>query len=617
EAYGIPLVFATGKGYFDTNEVRDILNYLRIIDNPLSDIHLFGVLRSVFGNFNEDEIGQIRGADKSVSLYENLVNFTGDVDLTHKISSFLARLEGYREMVTYKGVRDVILKIINDHSYLDVVSAMPCGARRKANVLMLLTKAASFEKTGSFGVFKFVRYVEAIDKYDIDDGEPDILDEANDVVRVMTIHKSKGLEFPITIVADMGKQFNMANTKGNILMDSELGMGVKYFDVNRRFRKENLRYLGISKKIRYEEMAENLRVLYVALTRAREKLIMVAESKDAQKLCERIAGAEDSKCSYLKFVNAGSFLELMEPVLSKHVINVQFVTPKELALVENDNEMEENLLKAEISQDKITTDTELAKAIKTRINKPYPHKNTLNLYAKTTVTELKMAAMADEGEWVSHSFETNKEDEYVPTFAEEKRKISGTVRGNAYHRFMEIARFGEIYKDIFTEYPGDFDEFSKNLDEDILFKNISQEAFAMKENKKLDEESYEAVDVRKLSKFFMSNLAYRMWGADLQNKLKREQPFVLGLSADRVNREFPPEETVLIQGIIDAFFEEDQRTVLMDYKTDVVDNEEILIKRYKTQLEYYKEALERLFKNKVREGILYSFYLGREVRVEL
>ena len=606
---GIPTYLAGRSGYFATKEISDILHFLRMLDNPLQDISLFGVMKSVFGGFTDEEVALIKangkekekeaaeeqkGQSMKLCLYDciKLLAKNEQDDFGKKCADFLEMVAVYRKCASYMSILELLKKMMEDFSYMAYVAALPAGSKRLANVEMLLTKAAAYEKNSYYGLFHFVRYIEQLEKYDVDMGEAGIMDENADVVRIMSIHKSKGLEFPVTIVAGLSKKFNMQDTSKAVLLDMDYGIGVDYVDVEGRIRNKTMRSRVLSEKLKQDNLAEELRILYVAMTRAKEKLIMTGTFADKEKLEKKLEEC-DGTLSLAQLLGAGSFMDCLLPVFDNVIVN-------ETADLEL-NEVEEGMFQAFRKEELLAAsdykDEEAYQTLSERFSYVYPHQDLQNLYTKTSVSELKKAAL-EEKEEISTDFlfAHEEKDAYVPVFVREKSEdnISGATRGSAMHRIMELLDFSKEYKD------------SKSI-EDAMVEFI--------EDGRLSAEYAEAIKSGKICKFMKCSLAKRMQKADAENKLYREQPFVYGIDASRLGEEFPQGEIVMIQGIIDAFFEEEDGIVLMDYKTDVVGTPEELVVRYKTQIDYYEEAIEHLTGKKVKERILYSFHFGCEVLV--
>lgn len=646
EQQGIPVYITSKTGYFGALEVQELLQFLRVLDNPRQDIPLFGVMQSVFGGFTQEEIAQIRSGGeghsrKRMTLYEALkeVAQSGrtveegeeisagesageEAELSQKADTFLQRIGHYRDLTPFTSIRDLLQRILDDYDYLNYVTALPAGSKRRANVEMLLTKASAFEKTSYFGLFHFIRYMEQLEKYDVDYGEADTLDENADVVRIMSIHKSKGLEFPVVFVSGLSKRFNMQDANQSLIVDMDLGVAVDYVDSVRRIKNKTLRRTVLSAKMKEDNLAEELRVLYVALTRAREKLILTAVLDKADEKWELAQMTGQERLTYLDFCEAGSYMDFLLPILPKTGIAVKILRTEDLAAEELGEQLRmgdrrEQLRLIACGETPLTGDPEENERklmhLRERFAYQYPHPGLQKLYTKTTVSELKIAAMAEKDEAAFHTFEEKEVVPYIPGFRREQEKVSGAVRGNAFHRTMELLDFMYIFVEsgLFEKCPGDYETYRKRLDAERLKNRL--EEFLQREtiSLRLTEEYAKAVSLPKILNFLEQELAYRMWRAQEQGLLYREQPFVLGIDAKRLDPDLPEGEKVLIQGIIDVFFIEDGEIVLLDYKTDVIDSLEALWNRYNVQIQYYEEALTKLMQMPVKERILYSFYLEK------
>ena len=646
EQQGIPVYITSKTGYFGALEVQELLQFLRVLDNPRQDIPLFGVMQSVFGGFTQEEIAQIRSGGeghsrKRMTLYEALkeVAQSGrtveegeeisagesageEAELSQKADTFLQRIGHYRDLTPFTSIRDLLQRILDDYDYLNYVTALPAGSKRRANVEMLLTKASAFEKTSYFGLFHFIRYMEQLEKYDVDYGEADTLDENADVVRIMSIHKSKGLEFPVVFVSGLSKRFNMQDANQSLIVDMDLGVAVDYVDSVRRIKNKTLRRTVLSAKMKEDNLAEELRVLYVALTRAREKLILTAVLDKADEKWELAQMTGQERLTYLDFCEAGSYMDFLLPILPQTGIAVKTLRTEDLAVEELREQLRmgdrrEQLRLIACGETTLTGDPEENERklmyLRERFAYQYPHPGLQKLYTKTTVSELKIAAMAEKDEAAFHTFEEKEVVPYIPGFRREQEKVSGAVRGNAFHRTMELLDFTYLFTEsgLFTGCPNNYEEYRRGLDKNRLQNRL--EEFLQREtiSLRLTEEYAKAVSLPKILNFLEQELAYRMWRAQEQGLLYREQPFVLGIDAKRLDPDLPKGEKVLIQGIIDVFFIEDGEIVLLDYKTDVIDSLEALWNRYNVQIQYYEEALTKLMQMPVKERILYSLYLEK------
>lgn len=662
EECGIPVYVTSKTGYFAASEVQTVLNFLRVLNNPLQDIPMFGVLHSCIGAFTDEEIARLRAADdtgkrklydcvKLLAVAENgeerlssvgTANMRADgernstdgagekteVPLSAKCREFLDFLNRFREYAVYMPIHNLIERLFEETGYLYTVSAMPGGSQRRANVEMLLSRAESFEKTSYSGLFHFIRYIEQMEKYNVDYGESGTLDENADVVRIMSIHKSKGLEFPICFVSGLAKRFNRQDAAQPVIMDMDLGLAADCVDPAARTKRTTLKKNVLARKLLTDSMGEELRVLYVAMTRPEEKLILTAfckaekapvtdESKkggadgSAQKpgvSCGIESGGSGTPCAFcaqlpaispFRLLESSCFYDILLPAWQTCGRRIQCVTAadfiqEELSKISGEKNARQRL---EFSDPKQYLDTEACRGLTERLHQTYPHENLAELFVKTTVSELKKAGMQEPDEPGAQLFKEEEIIPYLPRFVrEEEENVTGTQRGSAYHRLLEL-------------FPLEEKENTAAWTAEGVRAVIEEK----RESGELMQEYAAVINPRKICAFLQSALAERMRTAQMAGKLKREQPFVLGISAKQLKTELPAEETVLIQGIIDAFFEEEDGLVVADYKTDRVTHADELVRRYRVQLAYYAQALERLTGKRVKEKIIYSFALEKEI----
>lgn len=599
EAKGIPAYVAQKSGYFDTLEVREILNFLNVIDNPVNDIALYGTMVSYFGGFTKEEAALIKSWEKAGD------NADEDVKLKEKLSSFYELINKYRDMATYMPVRELISNMITDTGYLEYVTALSGGNQRRANVLMLLERATDFENTSFHGLFRFIRYIEGLKAKEVDYGEISITDEASDLVRIITDHSSKGLEFPIVFVSCLGKRLNYMDARKQFILDDKLGIGAGMVDTELRCKRTTLIKSAVAIKNKRDTVAEEMRILYVALTRAREKLILTA-TIDADQTMDKIAGI--SGFDSLDVLNSVKYTDMILPVLaSKDMIPAftKIYTASDIVKSSIEENVEGITKKELLLSGQLPCDEELLKLLRSRFENKYPYEKLAGLYLKTSVSDIKHEAYEDQHE--EKLFDNQEKKPYVVSFdditeedAAGKVENRGALRGSAYHRLMELTPF-EKMDDLANP------DSIRRIIEDTRSKNEAEG--------KLSKEFNQLINTDKILNFYKTNLAKRMVKSAKTGGLYKEAPFFLGVSANRVEAEFPEDEIMLVQGIIDAYFEEEDYLVLMDYKTDsVVDGGE-LISRYKVQLDIYAEALERITGKKVKEKIIYSFALGAEIPV--
>lgn len=611
EQEGIPLYVTSKTGYFAASEVQELLQMLRVLDNPRQDIPLYGVLQSVMGGFSKQEIAQIRADYREGSLYEALCACENE-----KVSTFLEKLNRYRGYTVYMPIRELLERIVEDHDYLNYVTALPAGSKRRANVEMLYVKASDFEKSSYFGLFHFVRYMEQLEKYEVDYGEADFMDENADVVRMMTIHKSKGLEFPVTFVSGLGKQFNKKDFEKFMIADADLGIGIRYVNAQSRVKGETLRRNVLAQKMREDMLAEELRILYVAFTRAKEKLILTATMKDAGKRLEEAIDNAVDHLEYYSYINAVTYMDFLLPILAKTDLKVQLVD--QLLLEEEDVKEQlyldrcQTLLEQLDALDEKGTEADEVRSLVEQVSFRYPYGNLEKLYTKTSVSELKAEAMAEKDEAAHEEFENRAKAVYIPSFGREQDEVSGVLRGSAFHRGMELLDFEKIYAPIFEKFPDNYETYAARVEQSAgELRTILEQFFAEEaESLRLQKEYYSLISIPKVITFLKQECAYRMWRADRLGQLYKEQPFVLGIEATQLQKRFegnaPEGESVLIQGIIDVFWIEEDKVILLDYKTDRVPEAEELWKRYETQVDYYTQALHRIVGKEVTEKILYS-----------
>lgn len=610
---GIPAHTQSQTGYFTALEVQTVLNLLRIIDNPRQDIPLVGVLHSPIGHFSSLELAKIRSAHPEGDFYEALLCLTGESELDKKVQAFLEQLEYFRDQAACTPIHELIRLVLKVTGYGDYAASMPAGTKRKMNLEMLLEKAIAFEATSYRGVFHFIRYIEKLNQYEVDFGEASIVSEQDNTVRIMSIHKSKGLEFPIVIVAGMGKKVNQMDAMQKAVIHPDLGVGLDFVNYERRTKAPVLIKRIIQKSIRLENLGEELRILYVALTRAKEKLILTGVTDKLKERYEKwrretIGGVP---LSYASLAKAESYLDWIVPAAAEASCDIVFYTPKGVMEGEILRQKEAaNLLDYQKQMDfSQCFDLELKEKIQKRFSYCYPYQEESVLYAKTSVSELKRRSqienqieseIKEEEEAVSL---IEQEEAVLPKFVQEKQKrVGGTTRGTAYHTFLENMNLAE------------FDE----MQPEEIYKRIGQIKKELIIQKKLSKEDAKLIWNQRIFHFLTSQTAKRMRMAEKEDRISRETQFVVGIPAKELYQESESEERILLQGVIDVYFEEDGKLILLDYKTDSVleGQEELLILRYKKQFELYKMALEKMTGKTVGEMILYSFGLGKELWIE-
>ena len=637
---GIPASVTTKTGYFSAPEIVTVLDYLRILDNPLQDIPLAGAMRGMPDGFHFQELAEIKilgqEAEKA-SLFEAvLLAEQLDSPLGEKVRKFLTVYRKLRDKVPYTPMHELIWDFLDATGFLFYQQAFVSGEQKKANLLMLVEKARSYESSSYRGLFNFIRYIENLNKYQVDFGEANILSEQEDTVRIMSIHGSKGLEFPIVFVAGMGKQMNFQDARESIVLHPDLGIGAPYVDETFRIRTRTIIQRAVQQEITLESLGEELRILYVALTRAKEKLILtgaVSKLKETLQRFEMLKRQEKQKLSYEMRMKGKSYLDWILTALARHKamkplyqsfdcsvyplnpwyegpgdFMLRIVSPLELVQEETKLRTEEMIKKGELLlwDCEQVYDRELRAHLQESFSYDYPYKDQAEIPSKLTVSEVKrMQEPVDEEstflykdteENAPDAEETQEKESYIPAFMrEEEVVLEGAERGTAYHRVLECLDYTCL----------------ESLD------HIKEQLDTMVSKGRLTSRMREAVQDQEIYKFGKSSLGQRMKAASMQGALYREQPFVMSVPANQIQERYDSGEEILMQGMIDAYFEEDGELVLVDYKTDKVWNwrPETLVEKYQVQLQYYKEALERLTQKKVKEVYLYSLYLGREILV--
>lgn len=668
---GIPAHTVSSTGYFSTVEVQTVLSMLRLLDNPRQDIPMAAVLRSPMAGLTDEELAVLRLEDGSVPFHEAVLELAeglyeedgqkeisdseadseagqkqgrnadgkkeDDIETTahRKLLKFYKKYRQLRQLVPDTPIHELIEIILRETGYGHYVAAMPAGNRRTANLNMLLEKAAAYEKTSYKGLFHFVRYIDELQKYDVDFGEADMVGENEDVVRIMSIHKSKGLEFPIVIVSGMGKNFNKQDTRSKMVLHPELGIGLDYMDGKKRIKSPTIAKKAIAKQIELENLGEELRVLYVALTRAKEKLILTGTLKDAAEKLEfyrqqaNLSKAADRPLSYLTREGASGYLDwILQAVLSYgDKYPVRIVEAAELVLDEVENQLEQNEDLTERIEEIEAADTQLVGQLKQRFSQRYPYQVDVLRKNKYSVSELKHRAMRErfeaEQEETVPAFLEEPVTPTIPLFIQREESVEqetanrGALRGTAVHRVMECYDFASE-------------------------KSVQEQMEAMEKEEKITADMRALVKEQTVADFVSSETGKRMALAQRGGALYREKPFVMGFTEEELeNYGFGvgsntdsceniyektdseqekeeqkkvrhEEDLTLIQGIIDVFWIEKDGIVLLDYKTDRVQQAKELIDRYETQLKLYADALERVFaarKLKVKEILIYSFSL--------
>ena len=589
---GIPCFTGSQKGYFSAVEVRTVLAYLEVLDNPVQDIPLAAVMRSPIGGFSDEALAKLRSASEERRFYDCCIAYRDngeDANLRLALDTFFRQMEYFREKAAYTPIHLLLWEILDVTGYGAYAAALPAGRQRKANLDMLVEKAIAYEATSYRGLYHFIRYIESLKRYEVDYGEASLGTESDDTVRIMSIHKSKGLEFPVVFVSGLGKQFNETELRGRLALHSSFGIGCDYVDTTLRLRQPSLLKKVIQKTSALENLGEELRILYVAMTRAKEKLILTGAVPNASQKLEtwqslNIRAMET--LSYSTLTKASSYLDWVLPALLQHSGEDCFLLRVLSAedLLEESREAKTSDLWRVLEHPK--EEPEARRYLERVFSAGYPYEQEQAISGKVSVTELKKQTQLPEEQEGLELYPVKESKETVPRFRAAETTMPGNMRGTIYHAFMENLDFHK--KDV----------LETQLEEWIKCGKMTRDEAA-------------AVRISDIRHFLESDIGLRMERAEEGGRLHREQPFVLGVPAHEIRSCWQSEELVLVQGIIDAWFEEDDGIVIVDYKTDRVRTMQMLSERYHIQLEAYAKAVARLTGKKVKECGIYSFCLGR------
>lgn len=619
---GIPVFVQSRTGYFDTREVSMVLDLLRIIDNPRQDIPLAAVLKSPVGKVSDRELavlaaeyGQARREEKEnpkpkteAELYEAFAWYQEngkEAALREKLIGLAGLLRRFRELSRVKTVYELLNLVLKESGYELFAAAMPGGEARRANLAMLKQKAMDYEATSYHSLFDFIRYIENLKKYEVDYGEAARIGEKENAVRIFSIHKSKGLEFPVCIVAGLAKSFNHNDSRRRILIHPDLGLAADVIDPVLRTRRASLRKMVLADRMIQDDLGEELRVLYVAMTRAREKLILTAAVEDPEKIEEKWEALREFPCGRVPYtyrLRAGSYLDwlMMARARDENCFRLKRVLLSDLLLSEIGKQEQEEAKRRRLEEAGVSAlSDEEKKQLDKQLSFQYPYEKAVRRQRKISVSDLKRASLEEADAQVLFSGADEAEESgraggFGGGGAGAPEQKSGSDRGNAYHRFLSCLTFSGC------RTKGDVEEAGRRL----------EEAGRMRR------EELDLVDFGDIAAFLASELGRRMTKAEEAGKLRREQRFVMGVpDPDPENSG----EMLLIQGVMDACFLEGEREILIDYKTDRVsgrNGRETLKKRYQIQLDSYKMALEQMTGKPVAECWIYSFGLAEAIRMD-
>lgn len=622
----LPVFSDTSQEYLDSTEIQTIMSLLKVIDNPIQDIPLVTVLRSNIGKFTDDELVKIRLADKYDNFYTCMqkAQLIVEAKLKEKIQNFFSKLTKWRKEQEYLALDELIWKIYVDTGYYNYVGLMPNGELRQANLKMLFQRAKQYESSNFKGLYNFINFIEKLKLSSGDLGSAKLIGENDNVVRIMSIHKSKGLEFPVVFVSSTGKQFNLMDLNQNVLLHQEMGIGVKYIDYEKQIQYDTLTKVAMKNKILVETLSEEMRILYVALTRAKEKLFITGLSKDYQKESEKLQqqvnrySKEHNKINpilvkkYKRYLDWIMLVYKYEENKIKHLVELNVYNKKELLNTFEDCAKEEIdivelLEKEEVERNKIEKLEEI-------LNFSYPNEIATKIPTKTSVTKIKQLhikesleksledLLVDKNIKLAENNKDIKNDNIYlqesnfqkPQFLrnEENNKLTSAQKGTLVHLCLQKLDERKDYTI----------ELVKELINELLTKQI------------ITTKEAEAISPYKILAFTKSTIWQELKNA---KEIEKEKPFYINIPASEVyNKEV--EENILVQGIIDLYYiNKNNELVLVDYKTDYVEaeKEKDLISKYSKQLDLYKQALESALHRKVDKVYIYSVFLEKEIEI--
>ena len=641
----IPVYSDMSSEYIDTMEIQTILSLLKIIDNPMQDIPLVTVMRSSIGKFSDDELVEIRLSDQYSDFYLALLKakLSVSAELKEKIERFLNQIDKWRDEQEYLSLDELIWKIYEDTGFLNYMGVLPNGMLRQENLKMLFERAKQYESASFKGLFNFIRFIERLHSSSGDLSSAKMIGENEDVVRIMSIHKSKGLEFPIVFLVSTSSQFNLMDLNKDILLDQELGLGVKYIDYDMQVKYDTLTKLALRNKELNSVYSEEMRILYVALTRAKEKLYITGLSKDFSKAKENMENIisiykkQEGKINPILIKKYKTYLDWILMVYysdfdkMKNLADVNIFVKDELVKnLKPEEKQEFDLLKMIEENCKNVTDEEVKK-VEDELSFEYEYKTDTLIPSKSSITaiahknleEVKHNAISEidlenlindeqiEGDVIPETEEKKEIDilkkKYtnnntmenaitfpVPKFLnnEDEEKVSASKRGTIMHLCM------------------------KNLDYSIDYElqDVENLIRELKNKEIITSKEADAINLKHILQFTKSDVWQELKEAKEYHK---EEPFYINVPANEIDKN-ESKANILAQGIIDLYYiDKNDNLVLLDYKTDFVKEgeEDILVKRHTPQLLLYKQALESALGKSVDRIYIYSTVLGKKIRI--
>lgn len=672
---GIPAVVNERDGYFEAQEIQLLLALLSIIDNPEQDLPMAAVLHSGLVGLDANELGALRLSGEG-SLWSLMPAYAKEAQ-DERLLAFIDHMERWRTLSRRHGVTDLLWDIYESQDYVNYVGAMPNGLVRRANVLALYDRAKGYEASGFRGLFRFLRFVESLRDSNQDMPLANVVSEADNVVRLMTIHKSKGLEFPVIFLSGVQKGFNMMDLRSELLIDKNAGLGLKGYFPDIRVSFPTIPWFYVKDVKEAALKAEEQRILYVALTRARDKLIMTGHFKGFKnakgklstlgELIKNAASVEGQQLPTDIITQANTYLEWLIMGFTRHLdggnplrVAIEYEGPTYFDLPDkkcrikvevHDGSLYGDLdYKADIDETTINkvrelqavNSVELPQEIEDRFNYSYPYSDATRRTAKISVSELKRRFQ--ERELEAGTIDTLNES-IVTVDTEAKRAVSDAILGQAIKLDVRNADSDDTSNESVPTITVPADDLANSVfgrkpqalqsEEDVLTgaqwgtlmheamqwlplaqytqASLTKELDALVMKGTFTEEERNLLSDTSLYKFFSSDLGKRLINA---KRIERELPFSMLFEGKRVYDTLEDGENLFLQGIIDTAFEEDGEWVLVDYKTDRVKSGEDLIKRYKIQMDLYKEALQRLTGMPVKACYIYSFRLHNAIIID-
>lgn len=614
---GIPLAINDTQNYFQSTELRVMISLMQIIDNPYQDIPLAAVLRSPIVGLQEEELAQIRLALPQKEYYQAVKSYSrsNDDGIAERLTAFMTQLNDWREFARRESLANLLVRIYNETAYLDYVLGMPAGQQRHANLLALIERAKDYERSSFRGLYQFVRFIEKMQEKDKDLGEPPT-EEVNDAVRVMTIHGSKGLEFSVVFLMDMSKSFNVQDTRRNYVFDEQLGLGVRLLTQDTRIRKDTILFQTVKQKNLNKLLSEEMRKLYVALTRAEQKLFLVGSYDDevaAYKTWSK--GALNERLvldAGLRNGQNDSFFDWVGRTLFRHPVMDQYQTeypvnqpavlkrhPATFKLDFIDPQKIAEIVQAylpEIKTLEIPQGTINIQSLKDQLLFKYPYPEATKTTSYQSVSELKrLYDDPDNRETLEltstqNQYRFTESDLGTPKFLTAKKELSAAEIGTATHLVMQLLPLQE--------------NIQQEIVETLIADLVSRQTLTPEIAEKISIEGIMQFLDSEIGRFLIQNVDH----------LHREEPFAMLLPADQLFSEYQNQDEILIHGIIDGYLEFDDKIFLYDLKTDryTIEREQLLINRYRGQLNLYKDALEKA-KQKPVEAAYLIFLQGNQV----